>query len=205
MNIFNLLNKDEITKYTYIKNYSAGDIVFNEGEICNTLGMIEVGEVNVVEITYTEKEETITFLNTGSYFGDILLFSKNNIYLGHAICLKKTTIRYISKENLILLFKEHPNFLESYLMLISTKALNLKQETKLFKHKNITDRVIYYLNMLSKKEGSKKICIENVSSLAKILSLPRPSLSRELSNLEERNIITKFKDGKKTYIILKTL
>lgn len=90
-------------------------------------------------------------------------------------------------------------------MLISTKALNLKQENKLFKHKNIEDRLIYYFKIESNRFNSSKICIDSVSNLARILSLPRPSVSRSLSKMEKKNIIAKKNENNKTYILLKKL
>ncbi len=203
MNLFSLLNENELNKYTYLKNYKAGDIVFNEDGMCNYMGYLEKGSIRIIEITYTEKEETITYLSEDSYFGDILIFSNNPIYLGHAICEKKTTIRYISKNNLLLLFQEKPQFLTKFLELISTKALLLKQEIKLFKHKNITDRLIYFLNNQKKIKKSSKIPIKNVTTLAKVLSLPRPSLAREISKLEKEGIIVKIKENNMLYLLLK--
>ena len=143
MNIYTYLSKEELDTYTYIKVYKAKDVVFNEESDCHVIGMIESGQINVIELTYTEKEETITILKDKAYFGDILAFSNDNRYLGHGICFKRTIVRYITKDNILKLFKTNFKFLEAYLMLISTKALNLKQENKLFKHKNIEDRLIF--------------------------------------------------------------
>lgn len=203
MNIFELLTDDELSMYTYVKNYKAGDVIFNEDALCEKIGYLEKGEINIVEITYTEKEETITYLNDGSFFGDILLFSKNPTYLGHAICLKKSIVRYITKDHILILFEKNKAFLNAFLSLISTKALMLKQEIKLFKHKNITDRVIYYLNNEQKKYPNQIVPIKNITTMAKILSIPRVSLTRELSKLERLGIITKNKDNHLIYIKLK--
>ena len=202
MNIFDNLTNDELNTYTYLKSYKAKDVVFNEEQIGDVVGMVIYGQIDVIELTYTEKEETITILQNEAYFGDILAFSKHNRYLGHGICLKKTLIRYISKENLFYLFKTNYQFLASYLELLSTKALYIKQENKLFKHKNIEDRIIYYLKLEQKQKNTKKIYIESVSNLARILSLPRPSVSRSLSFLEKKHIIKKEKEKQKTYLTL---
>ena len=194
MNIYTYLSKEELDTYTYIKVYKAKDVVFNEESDCH-----------VIELTYTEKEETITILKDKAYFGDILAFSNDNRYLGHGICFKRTIVRYITKDNILKLFKTNFKFLEAYLMLISTKALNLKQENKLFKHKNIEDRLIYYFKIESNRFNSSKICIDSVSNLARILSLPRPSVSRSLSKMEKKNIIAKKNENNKTYILLTNL
>ncbi len=202
MNIFDLLTPEQLAKYTYTKTYKTNEVLFNENQLCERIGYLLKGEVDIVEITYTEKEESITYLKEGDYFGDLLLFSQEPFYLGHAISLKKTTIRYISKDHLLILFKENPLFLKEFLTIISTKALSLKQEIKLFKHKNITDRLIYYLSSKEKKQKTNQIRIKNVTALAKTLSIPRPSLAREITKLEKKHIISKIKKDGYLYLTL---
>lgn len=203
MNLFNNLNIIEIENFTYIKNYKANSILFNEGNLCDKIGMIIQGEVKIVTFTHNEKEETITILNKDDYFGDILIFSEDSNYLGIGICTKDTTIRYINKDNLLYLLESNSNFLKDFLTLISSKALSLKQELKLFKHKNIRDRIIYYLTDYQKDKDNSKIYISNISNLASILSIPRPSVSREISSMIKDGIIIKNKDCYGTYIIVK--
>lgn len=199
MNIFNYLSNEQLNKYTYIKTYKAADVLFNEGELCDKVGFVVSGEIKIITLTHTEKEEIITLIRNNDYFGDILTFSASSNYLGHGICLKETTIRYISKVNLLHLFSINKLFLEAFLSLISTKALNLKQENKLFKHKNIRDRITHYL-ISQENNKSSKIYISNISNLSRILSLPRPSVSREISSMIKEGIIIKDKDIYGTYL-----
>ena len=73
MNIFDNLTNDELNTYTYLKSYKAKDVVFNEEQICDVVGMVIYGQIDVIELTYTEKEETITILQNEAYFGDIFV------------------------------------------------------------------------------------------------------------------------------------
>ena len=117
-------------------------------------------------------------------FGDLLLFSSSNLYLGHCICKKDSTIRYISKDNLLKLFNDK-YILESYLNNISNKAQNIKKENKLLKHNNLEDRIIHFLLEESIHQKSNIIKIKNITTLASILSIPRESLSRSIRSLIE--------------------
>ena len=85
-------------------------------------------------------------------------------------------------------------FLEAYLEELSNTSLFIKQQNKLLIHKNIKDRILYYFSSMAKKQHSRTIKIPSVTKLAMILSLPRPSVSRELTNLENENIIIKKKN-----------
>lgn len=201
MNFFKYLTLDQLNKYTYLKQYNSGEIIFNAGEVCNKIGIIENGEANIITITHTEKEETITYLSKGDMFGDLLLFSSNNLYLGHCICKKDSTIRYISKDNLLKLFNDK-YILESYLNNISNKAQNIKKENKLLKHNNLEDRIIHFLLEESIHQKSNIIKIKNITTLANILSIPRESLSRSIRSLVNKKIILIKKSGQTCYIKL---
>lgn len=199
MNLFKLINKKNLDIYTYTKNYKAGDIIFNAGDICDKIGFIEKGEATIITITHTEKEETISYLDEGSIFGDLLIFASDNLYLGHCICKKDTTIRFISKNSLLELFKDI-SILESYLNTISNKAQNIKKENKLLKHNNLEDRIIHYLLEESIYLNSNIIKIKNITSLANILSIPRESLSRSIKSLIDKRYIDLKKQGQTCYI-----
>jgi Mn-dependent DtxR family transcriptional regulator len=69
---------------------------------------------------------------------------------------------------------------------ICDEAVKIKQQSKLLAHKNIRDRIMYYL-MSNQKD--KKVYIKSVTNLSNILSIPRPSISRELSNMEHDGLI----------------
>lgn len=201
MNLFELINKNNLDIYIYTKNYKAGDIIFNAGDICDKIGYIVSGEASIITITHTEKEETISYLNEGSIFGDLLIFASDNLYLGHCICKKDTTIRFISKSSLLELFKNEI-ILESYLNTISNKAQSIKKENKLLKHNNLEDRIIHYLLEESIYLNSNIIKIKNISTLANILSIPRESLSRSIRSLVNKKIILIKKSGQTCYIKL---
>ena len=201
MNFFNLLSELDLNKYTYIKNYKAGDIIFNAGSICDKIGLIVSGEASIITITHTEKEETISYLKQGDMFGDLLIFSSSNLYLGHCICKKETSIRYITKESLFTLFN-NSTILSAYLENISNKAQLIKKENKLLKHNNLEDRIIHFLLEESINQKSNIIKIKNISFLANILSIPRESLSRSIRSLVNKNIIVIKKIGQVCYIKL---
>lgn len=201
MNLFKMLTKEEIKKYTYTKSYKTNEIIFNAGDECNIIGYLEKGEASIITITHTEKEETITYLNEGSFFGDLLIFSTNNIYLGHCICKKDAVIRYISKNNLLLLFQNN-YYMTNFLTHISNKAQEIKKENKILKHNNLEDRIIHFLLEEKIKTSSNIIKIQNITTLSKILSVPRPSVSRILTKIKQDNLIEIKKVGQMCYIKL---
>ena len=55
INFYNDLLDSE-KKYFKIVEYNAFDIIFNEHDVCNHLGIVLKGEVLISTITYNEKE-----------------------------------------------------------------------------------------------------------------------------------------------------
>lgn len=169
--------------------FSRNQIIFSEGEKCSKIGIIIEGEIKISTITHHEKEETFTIVKKGDIFGNSLIFSSSPYYLGDITATQKTTICFISKSDLIKELSLHPDLLESYINIISDKAIRIKQQNKLLAHKNIRDRISYYFITLSKQQNSNIIQLPSITKLSNELSLPRPSVSRELTNMENDGLI----------------
>ena len=82
-------------------------------------------------------------------FGDILVFTDDPRYLGHGICKTNVKLAYITREDFIKLCKDE-QFLSHYLHIICNKSLALRKQNKLLCHKNIRDRILFYLSMKQK-------------------------------------------------------
>lgn len=194
MNLFELLTEEEKNLF-HIRNYDPNQVVFDEGGICRNIGIVLQGELLIKTYTYNIKEETITIVKENNLFGQFLIFSNSPFYLGIGITSKKTKIAFINKDNLIKLLSNNKIFLESYMKVICSETIAIKQQAKLLAHKNIRDRIMYYLNNHAK---DKVAYIPSVTYLANAISIPRPSVSRELTNMELENLIKRV--GKYIYI-----
>ncbi|MBO5712380.1 MAG: Crp/Fnr family transcriptional regulator [Acholeplasmatales bacterium] len=191
MNDKSFLNNIDFEKYKNIlsiKNIKAGTLLFSEGDECNTLGILISGEIKISTLTALGKEYIIKVLHENDTFGDTLLFSEQNTYLGDGITTKDCKILYISKASLLILLQD-PTILESYLTMLAAKSSRINERLKLFSQKSIEDRVIFYLTLECKRLNSNIIPITSKETLANILNIPRPSLSRELINLKNKKII----------------
>lgn len=191
-------NKDIIKKEIdiLIKNktinpiiYNQGNIVFNEGDNCQYLGYLIKGKITISTLSFNDKEEIISNINEGDFFGQFLLFNdENNKYLGDVISTKKSLVALINKELLNEIMMKNKTFLNAYLSIISEEAYKIKQQVKLFSHKKNVDRIIYYLK---NNTIDNKIDIKSVSALAKVLNLPRENVSRIINKLIKDGYITK--------------
>lgn len=186
MNIIDLLTNEETSKYIRFKHFTSNQIVFDEGGLCNGIGIVVEGEILIKTYTYNVKEEIITVITKDELFGQFLVYANKNIYLGTGVATCKTKIAYIHKDNLNALLMTNKKFLEAYMKIICEEAISIKQQAKLLAHKNIRDRIMFYL---TNHQKDRIVYINSVTDLANHLSIPRPSISRELTNMELDGLI----------------
>ncbi len=74
--IFNALDeqsKQELASYSYIKRFSAGDVIFNAGDPGQSMMAIAEGSVRVGMLTPSARDVTLAELNAGDVFGEIAM------------------------------------------------------------------------------------------------------------------------------------
>lgn len=182
MNIYDYFSKDFLNNYSFIRYYSRQDVIALEGSECQYIGFIDEGNITISTISYQNKEEIINILSKNQFFGNNLLFASKNIYLGTVIAKSHTRIRFFNKENFLVLL-ENKDFLKDYLKFISDESLQTKNQAKLLAHKNIRDRIMFYLKEETRDKRNNCIEIKSMTILSSILSLPRPSVSREIKKM----------------------
>lgn len=191
--ILNVLSKKErqlVKGFQIVK----GSTIYHEGDVCESIGIIISGKVDIVSYSFAGKEMLINSLKAGEIFGNNLLFSSTPIYKGNVIAKEKCVIAFINKENVINLLQNNREFLELYLKAQSDFGKSLNARIQLLSFPNAEERLFYYA---SKNNGI--IEFKNVTTLAATIGVQRETLSRLLTNLIERHLIKKEK-GKITVL-----
>lgn len=183
MNILEKLNKSEIEK-TQIKKLTKGEILYSEGDVCENIGIIKSGHLQIVSYLEDGKEIIYNDLDKNKIFGNNLIFSSNPFYRGDIIAKQDTEVCLISKKVLLELLKENQNFLVAYLEEQSNFGKQLNLQIKLLTFNNVKDRVLYFLSI-----NKNTIKYKSITDLANKLFLSRESVSRELHKLANEKII----------------
>lgn len=177
------INTNIFKKVIYKKN----QIVFNEGDKCNYIGLVESGAITITTYTYNEKEYEINNISDNGLFGEFIIFNQAK-YLGTGIATKNTTVIQITKNELLELLKNE-TFSENYLKLISNINLKIQQKIKLLSQKEIRDKIMFLLLENKKITNSDTLYFHTKEKLSLFLNITRPSLSRELINMKNDNLI----------------
>ena len=106
--ILNILSKQE---HKLVKGYQVAknSIIYHEGDLCENVGIIISGKIDIVSYSFNGKELLLNSLKAGDIFGNNLLFSSEPIYRGDVVAKEKSVIAFINKENLIYLLQNNYN------------------------------------------------------------------------------------------------
>ena len=191
--LLNVLNKEE---HKLVKGYQVAknNVIFHEGDVCETIGIIISGKVDIISYSFEGKELLINSLKAGEIFGNNLIFSSEPVYRGDVIAQEKSVIAIINKENLVYLLQNNKDFLNSYLKAQSDKAKLLTSRIQLLSLVNAEERLFYYAS-----KNDNVITYKNVTTLAATIGVQRETLSRLLTSLIKRHLIKKEK-GKITVL-----
>ena len=191
--LLQVLTKKE---HKLVKGYQVtkNSVINHEGDLCENVGVIISGKVDIVSYSFQGKEQILNSLKAGDIFGNNLIFSSEPIYRGDVIAKEKCVIAFINKENLIYLLQNNQEFLTLYLRAQSDFGKSLNARIQLLSFTNAEERLVYYAS-----KNDNVITFKNVTTLAAQIGIQRETLSRLLTSLVKRHLIKKEK-GKITFL-----
>jgi len=174
----------------YIEKYKKGTLIAQEGEVCRGVGIVLSGSVSVQQIN--PKGDVLVFntIKENDVFGIAPFQSENPIYPFSFFTTKPSEVAYIPFDQIDILFEKIPLFKENYIFLLSKRIFNFKNKLQMLQHKDVRSRIIIYLSDVLKKEKTKSFNLHHSKTdIADIIGVARPSLSRELKQMEEDGLI----------------
>ncbi len=187
--LFSLI-KNNSSLYS-IKHYKKEQIIALSGDDCPHVGIVLDGVISIEQIHSDGSKNIINTLKQYDIFGEILIFSDQSTYPYDIIASKNCEILFITKQNLLKIFKEDIDFLDKFLYHISISYMNLNQLIKLKSQKTIIHKLAYFLlNYAHISKNNLNCKIESKTKLAQLMGVERQSLIRELNHLRDSDILT---------------
>ena len=183
--ILKLLKEDEI-KLFELKKVEKGNILYHEGELCDVVGIVDSGEIEIVSYTKSGREIVYTHLSKGMMFGNNLAFSSEPHFKGNVIALNIATVYIIKKEKIVQIFQQNKDFLLYFLKYQSDMGKTLNSQIRLLSLDGAEERFAYYIYV-----NGGVIRYNSITQLASILHLQRETLSRLISRLVKEGRIIK--------------
>jgi CRP-like cAMP-binding protein len=172
------------------RTYDRDEVIAFEEDACTSLGLISQGSLRVQRIYPSGKSITIDTLRSGSSFGEALIFADDGRYPATLIANEEAEVLFLPKEEIARLCAGSPQFMTSFLKMLSNRILMLNQRIKSFSYQTIQQKVAAYL--LQEYSAQKTLALTlplSRHAQAAALGIPRPSLSRELIRFREEGWI----------------
>ncbi|NLY62578.1 MAG: Crp/Fnr family transcriptional regulator [Erysipelothrix sp.] len=191
--IFNHLDVEyqiKIMDLSVTKHYKKNEMIFNAGDVSDSLFIINSGKVKVFSIDESGKEHLISILNPGDYIGETSLFLNESQH-HFASALEDTKICLIYKSDIMRLLSEYPTIAIKILEEFAKRLDKSQTQAKWLGTSNATSRLSKYLiDNSTTKDGLKVTKLKMArKDLANYLGMSPETLSRVFKALEEKGSI----------------
>ena len=199
VSLFKGLNPQEISdclrKVDFkIKDYKKNEIVFFRGDILKKVIIIINGTTHGEMQKFNGDTIVINQMKSGEVLASAFLFGNDNIFPVDLVTLENSKFLLFDKEKYLNLIQSDKRLLLNFINEISNKSQLLSKRIWFnFTHKTIEEKILSYINENAKNNKIK--FLPSISTLAKKFEVTRPALSREISNLCKKKILTKIENN----------
>ncbi|EFI42462.1 Crp/Fnr family transcriptional regulator [Peptoniphilus sp. oral taxon 386] len=195
--LFSKLKNEEIKYFldkskAIIEKLNKGDEIFRQEQEVKYLFILKKGSVVVENIDVNGKRSIVNIFNKeGTVFGEVYLYIDKNSYDYNCFANESTEIIKIPKEAFFLSENSDDiskKILNNMLIILSNKAYYLNQKLLIFNSISLRQKISKYLLQNSNKDNFFKMVLKR-EELAHFLGATRPSVSRELMNMQKDGLI----------------
>ena len=204
--IFSGLTENElgfISQRTVSRHYSAGEIIFSEGEPCAGLYVVESGNVRIFKSSPNGREQVLSIDGPGSSIAEIPVFD-GGTYPASGAAVDKASLLFVSKQDFQALCIAHPQVPLKVLRVVGARLRRLVGIIEELSFTTVRHRLATYLLRLGQHSGKRSpegveitLPITN-QELAAQIGTVRELVSRNLSRLQAEGLISI--DGRKVLI-----
>lgn len=195
--MFSMLEDAELNKISKLiinKNFEKGKVLFLEGELADTLYIINKGKVKIHKYTKEGKEQILFILSEGEFIGALNLL-KSGHYEFNAEVLEDSSICILSKQNFDKILLKNPQITLKILEKIHDRLVLLEDLVQTLSTKDIEARIATLLLTLIKDfgcESEEGIILEiplSREELGNYVGITRETISRKLTSFQDDGLI----------------
>jgi CRP-like cAMP-binding protein len=174
-----------------IKKFGQNEIILSEYDKAEYLGIVIDGIAEIQKSLPSGKNILIKVLRKYQTFGEATLFSSIESFPVKVISKNKSKVIMIKKQEMIKLLSINEKVINNFLEIISNRIIMLKSRLELISESSIRKKISsYLLNEVNRKKTNTFYLPFSKTKLASFLSIPRPSLSRELKRMKEDGLLS---------------
>ena len=195
--IFASLTEGELefmAKRTVPRRYSAGELVFSEGEPCMGLYVVESGHVRIFKSSPDGREQVLSIDGPGSSIAELPVFD-GGAYPASTIAIEDATLLFVGKQDFQALCLAHPQVGLKVLRVVGARLRRLVGIIEELSFSTVRHRLASYLYRLAQKSGKRtaeglvvSLPVTN-QELAAQIGTVRELVSRNLSRLQAEGLL----------------
>ena len=179
---------EEISFHT--RSYKKGEILAQQGAVCNRLVILTKGSVRGEMIDYSGRLIKVEDIAAPRAIAPLFLFGEENRYPVDVTANEPTEVIELPKSSVLSLFRKNEQFLENYMNLSANYARTLSDKLFFMSFKTIRQKLASYLLRLYKQQQQTHITLDrSQQELSDYFGVSRPSLARELAHMQEDGLL----------------
>ena len=179
---------EEISFHT--RSYKKGEILAQQGAVCNRLVILTKGSVRGEMIDYSGRLIKVEDIAAPRAIAPLFLFGEENRYPVEVTANEPTEVIELPKSSVLSLFRKNEQFLENYMNLSANYARTLSDKLFFMSFKTIRQKLASYLLRLYKQQQQTHITLDrSQQELSDYFGVSRPSLAREVAHMQEDGLL----------------
>ncbi|WP_165043507.1 Crp/Fnr family transcriptional regulator [Dysgonomonas sp. ZJ709] len=193
--LFNSMQETEIEEVLLKANakemiFSKGNILALQDEPCNRLIILSKGSVKAEMTDPSGKVVKVEDIHAPNPLAILFVFGDKNRFPVQVTAREDVTAFVISKQSILKALSLNEQFLKNYLDISANYATLITEKLHLMSFRTIRQKLAMHILSLHKNNNSDTIIMDkSQSSLAEYFGVSRPSLARELHNMQEDGLI----------------
>ncbi len=199
--IFSHLDPGQIRQVQQLiiqRQLSAGEVLFREGDACQSLYIVRTGSLKLVRYGSEGKEYLLDTLFPGDFYGSDQLLGLGEVR-ENGIAEQDTGICTINGVDLKNLMLAQPEIGVKMMLYMNSKLEQYRLQLEMLSTKDVEKRICMYLSERSRKTGSLTLTLSQ-EDIGNAIHLTKETVNRKLSTLQEEGIVEV--SGKKKVTIL---
>ncbi len=178
-----------VTAMAGLRQYSAGQWVFSEGEPVEAFFLLVSGLVQAYKMGPDGKEVVLHLVQPGEVFAEYPVFGRLAHYPASALCLEPVTIIAIPAASFKALVADKPEILLAMLARFSKRIQEFGAMIEDLSLRSVDARLAKYLLATSEHAQTQSIVLIQKKTLAAILGTVPETLSRAFKRLKQQGLI----------------
>jgi CRP-like cAMP-binding protein len=185
---------DFLSARTVPRHYSAGEMVFGEGEPCAGLYVVESGNVRIFKSSPNGREQVLSIEGPGSSIAELPVFD-GGAYPASVVAVDPATLLFVGKQDFQALCLAHPQVSLKVLRVVGARLRRLVGIIEELSFTTVRHRLASYLLRLAQKSGNRTpegvevILPLTNQELAAQIGTVRELVSRNLSRLQAEGML----------------